>query len=83
MDGLTADGLIVNFSWGREEIQRSDYGRAPDSPTVWAGVEGLLLVVGLQVGDYSVPVTLGEDGGEGRCGYATTLPPRVPPTKGR
>lgn len=83
MDDLTVGGLIVNFSWGREEIQPSDYGRAPDSPTVWVGVEPPAPVVGLQVGDYSVPVMLGEDGGEGRCGYATTLPPRVPPTNGR
>jgi hypothetical protein len=25
MDDLTADELIANFSWGREEIQPSDY----------------------------------------------------------
>jgi hypothetical protein len=65
MDDLTADGLIANFSWGREEIHPSDYGRAPDSPTVWAGMERPAPVVGLQVGDYSVPVTLGEDGAKG------------------
>lgn len=26
MDAFTADGLIANFIWGREEIQPSDCG---------------------------------------------------------
>jgi hypothetical protein len=41
MDDLTPDGLIVNFSWGREEIQPSDNGAlqiARPSGRAWNGL---------------------------------------------